>query len=278
MSVVNDVLKNLDERKSIETSGGLNALYFQHSNEPSKWLWVGLGVSLATCSILLILLLKPDLFEGHSKNEPVNLPNDLFVFKDDAPVLPVKHKNIEDAVTESVVIKQVDLIQPSSKKAPVSESTDNHIVKKTQESKATETVMSAIKEGDIDTVKSTFSTASKKIQDEVQWRLLLKENPQLVWPKIKQKYPDYLTQSRLLALSAQGQQRAGDHASAVQLYKKLIPLEPDDGRWRAGLAISLESLGDTENAKKLYNIALGMNNLPFSLMRFTQNRLEKLRN
>ena len=280
MSVVNDVLKNLDERKSIETSAGLNSLYFQNSNEQSKWLWVGLGVSLAMSTILLILLLKPEIFELKSDSEQVVLPNDLFMLENESPTQKETSHPIKEivTVTDPVVIKQDKVVNFPIQKNLDSKSSDNEIVKKTQESKATETVMSAIKKGDMDKVKSTFSTASKNIQDEVQWRMLLKVNPQLVWPKIKQKYPDYLTQPRLLALSAQGQQRAGDHNSAVQLYKKLIPLEPSDGRWRAGLAISLESLGDTDNAKKLYNIALGMNNLPFSLMRFTQQRLEKLRN
>lgn len=280
MSVVNDVLKNLDERKSIETSAGLNSLYFQNSNEQSKWLWVGLGVSLAMSTILLILLLKPEVFELKSDSEQVVLPNDLFMLENESPTQKETSHPIKEivTVTDPVVIKQDKVVNFPIQKNLDSKSSDNEIVKKTQESKATETVMSAIKKGDMDKVKSTFSTASKNIQDEVQWRMLLKENPQLVWPKIKQKYPDYLTQPRLLALSAQGQQRAGDHNSAVQLYKKLIPLEPSDGRWRAGLAISLESLGDTDNAKKLYKIALGMNNLPFSLMRFTQQRLEKLRN
>ena len=280
MSVVNDVLKNLDERKSIETSAGLNSLYFQNSNEQSKWLWVGLGVSLAMSTILLILLLKPEVFELKSDSEQVVLPNDLFMLENESPTQKETSHPIKEivTVTDPVVIKQDKVVNFPIQKNLDSKSSDNEIVKKTQESKATETVMSAIKKGDMDKVKSTFSTASKNIQDEVQWRMLLKVNPQLVWPKIKQKYPDYLTQPRLLALSAQGQQRAGDHNSAVQLYKKLIPLEPSDGRWRAGLAISLESLGDTDNAKKLYNIALGMNNLPFSLMRFTQQRLEKLRN
>lgn len=276
MSVVNDVLKNLDERKSIETSSGLNSMYFQHTNEHSKWVWVGLGVSITTCSILLILLMNPTMFEFRSNTNHLVIPNDIFLLNDD--VMPKEtNKNLRQQ-TDAMPISTAEIIQNPIKENVSLPKSINNIVKETPESKATEKVVTAIQKGDINGVKSTFSDASKSIQNEVQLRLLLKESPHLVWLKIKQQHPNYLSKPRLLALSAQGQQRAGDHISAVNLYKKLIPLAPDDGRWRAGLAISLESLGEVESAKKLYQLALGMNELPFSLKRFIQHRLESLKN
>lgn len=44
----------------------------------------------------------------------------------------------------------------------------------------------------------------------------------------------------LLALAAL---RAGSHGEAMVLYQRLAGLQPDNGRWRAGLALSQEHLG-----------------------------------
>ncbi len=79
-------------------------------------------------------------------------------------------------------------------------------------------------------------------------------------------------------MAAQGEQRSGNHESAIQIYKILIPLQPKDARWRAGLAISLEALGDKERAQHLYQLALSMNNLPNSLRRFSEIRLASINN
>lgn len=314
MSVVNDVLKNLDQRHSQRAVAGGSPFFYEEESSNNKWLWFGLALAVISCGIMaafiylqysvadsglsqqivsvetesLIDELPEDLFIVEAVEQELNadiaegISGDLngFTVKNNQDIPDFKNEVVKKTVVEQPTIKTSTIKKPVVEK-PVTrqqplENAKQVIAKKTQASKASESAVAAINSGDSAAARSNLEQASRKVQEEVQLRLLLKDNPAQVYLRIKSKYRDYKNNATLLALAAQGEQRAGLHNSAVQLYKALIPLEPEQSKWRAGLAISLEGLGDTGSAKRLYELALSMNNLPGSLRRFSEIRLKRL--
>jgi tetratricopeptide (TPR) repeat protein len=269
MSVVNDVLKNLNQRQSMQGQSNSSENFFHDKSDYSKWLLSGLIFSVVLCCALIAFIVF-DISKYMSKDSTdyVPLPDALFINSDKLS------EDTKDSGAASVLLPANEFSEAGEYKNISS----NSIVKRNSGSQATESVVSAINNGDIDGAKNKLSQASQRVQSEVKLRLLLKENPVSVLPEIKRQYPDFSSQPRLLALAAQGQQRSGDHQSAVDLYTQLIPLEPNESRWRTGLAISLETLGDTKSAKRLYQLALSMGTLPYSLKRFSESRLERIQN
>ncbi|MFT6152915.1 MAG: tetratricopeptide (TPR) repeat protein [Bermanella sp.] len=296
MSVVNDVLKNLDQRKSLHQVAGSSPFFYEEDKSNNKWLWFGLLLTMICCCVMASIMYLQSL-EANKKIQQqastldfkrvvVRLPEDLFI-ADNKIAVPasVGQQNINDTSLPSntismqpkaELIESIPVKSDSVVKIEVKKNSDKIIAKKTDTSKASESAVAAINNGDMNAARFNLEQASRKVQEEVQLRLLLKDNPAEVLLRIKSKHRDYEKNTTLLALAAQGQQRAGLHSSAIELYKLLIPLEPDQSKWRAGLAISLESLGDKISAKRLYELALSMNNLPMSLRRFSESRLKRL--
>jgi tetratricopeptide (TPR) repeat protein len=155
--------------------------------------------------------------------------------------------------------------------------TPTNIVTKTAQTIAVGKAVSYIKNGDNQAAKSILGKTPKVFQDEVKLRLMIKENPSFVFPYIKKNYLDYKFQIKLLAMAAQAEQRANNHSSAIALYKRLIAQQPKDARWRAGVAISLEMIGEIKAAKNMYLLAMNMPNLPLALKKFSAQRLTILR-
>jgi tetratricopeptide (TPR) repeat protein len=328
MSVVNDVLKNLNQRQAQHQVAGAAPFFYEEENNSNKWLWLGFALAMVSCSVLAGIIYMQnsagkndslsassgEQIQSSTKMAPVELsvelPAELFLAdpmaansaaqaKDNsaadlngfskvdtvasieskvfAPVpmqtKPIQAKPIQ---AKSIQAKSIQAKPMPVKPKAVKPKPAQVIAQKTQVSKASASVVAAINSGDVISAKSNLALASRKVQEEVQLRLLLKENPKAVLPMIKRKFPNFKSNPGLLALAAQGQQRSGDHQSAVQLYSALIPLEPRQSKWRAGLAISLESLGDIKNSIRLYQLALSMDNLPMSLKRFSQGRLARL--
>ena len=77
------------------------------------------------------------------------------------------------------------------------------------------------------------------------------------------------------ALLAAAEQRSGAHAMAATRYKNLLQIEPTNGSWIVGLAISLAALGDSRTAARLFNQALDDRNLPEPLRAYASR--ERLR-
>jgi tetratricopeptide (TPR) repeat protein len=301
MSVVNDVLKNLDQRKKNTQMAGASPFFYEEEKSSNKWLWLGLMLAMICCSVMASIIylqysetnkeLLQQLAPISANKVIEELPEDLFIANikiEKSEVVEGKDLNI---VTSNNILSsnKINAIQPESEltaavpvllkpleKKIIKKIPEILIAKRTETSKASESAVSAINSGDMNAARSNLEQASRKVQEEVKLRLLLKENPAEVLLRIKSKHNDYEKNPTLLALAAQGQQRAGLHGSAVELYKALIPLEPEQSKWRAGLAISLESLGDKASAKRLYELALSMNNLPISLRRFSESRLTRL--
>jgi hypothetical protein len=307
MSVVNDVLKNLNQRQSIQEQGGFTPYLFQEQSSNAKWLWLGLAVSIALCLALTGFILGqsnktdaasyvplPDSLFTYSgpvvmdqgKRELDATPSDSEIYKieSSSKILSQQAEILElrSLIDSALPVAEVKKITPkqvtSNKTTPKNIVVANNIVKRTDASEASESVVAAINNGDLNGAKNKVSQASKRIQDEVQLRVLLKENPSAIMAEIKRQHPNFISNPRLLALAAQGQQRSGEHESAVNLYTQLIPLAPNEARWRAGLAISLETLGDKSSAERLYKLALSMGTLPYSLKRFSESRLARMKN
>ncbi len=264
MSVVNDVLKNLNQRQAQHKM--LNSISFVYREEKKSPIMWWLLVSLA---LLLSLLMALVLYFPFADNinrlfiediAPIELPDNLFM------IAPSNSNNTPVGIHSTAHINIT-----SSKKNET-----KPLVSKTQQTQALEVAMAGIKSGDTQQVKSVLESTPKSIQDAIKLRLMLKEQPDQVLPYIERHYKNFLNQQDLLAIAAQAQQRAGEHKSALKLYESLIRSQPQDARWRVGFAISLEASGHKLDAKKMYNLALNMPQLPPALKRFSVNRLSNL--
>ena len=257
MSVVNDVLKNLNQRHAREAMQAAVPFSYEDEKPSSNWLLVLLLSSLLICALMVINI----WWQARYNNISLNLPADLFLI--DVPQEQVLAVNTK---------KTTPLAGQLSNKI-----TDKKMVTRSAQTKAVDIVVSAIKAGDQQTVKSVLAKTPRVLRDEINLRLMLKENPQQVLPYIQGRHKRFHQQANLLAMAAQAEQRSGNHVSAIELYKRLIVLQPKDARWRAGIAISLENNGKTRAAQRMYSLAMNLPNLPKALQEFSQQRLNMLR-
>lgn len=120
------------------------------------------------------------------------------------------------------------------------------------------------------------SVSSQSIFDEGRIKLWMQSEPQKVWPYIKSNVPDFINHIHLIALSAQAEQRSDHHDQAMYLYNLLINREPKQGRWKIGMAISLDAQGNQGAAKTYYQQGLSDQSLPVALKQFAYQRLQLL--
>lgn len=78
------------------------------------------------------------------------------------------------------------------------------------------------------------------------------------------------------ALAAAYQQRAGDHAAAIERYERLLQRFPEESRSWMGLGISLEAVGRRDEARDVYRIALQVGELPAASRSWLTSRLAAL--
>lgn len=78
------------------------------------------------------------------------------------------------------------------------------------------------------------------------------------------------------ALAAAYHQRAGDHATAIERYERLLRRFPEESRGWLGLGISLEAVGRRDEARDVYRIALQVGELPTGSRRWLTTRLSAL--
>jgi len=258
MSVVNDVLKNLDQRHAQEKMQAMAPFTYDVARPKSYWLLILLLTSLLICAVMAINIW---LQAQHNKIS-VNLPADLFLI---------------DTIKEPRLLSESKKENPPQKYPNNTPAANKQMVTKTAQTQAVDVVVNAIKAGDDKTVKSVLAKTPRGLRDEVSLRLMLKENPRQVYPYIKGRHKNFQQQANLLAMAAQAEQKSGNHVSAIELYKRLIVLQPRDARWRAGIGISLENNGKINAAKQMYALAMSLPNLPKALQDFTQQRLDTLR-
>ncbi len=297
MSVVNDVLKDLNQRHAKAEVVAAIPYMADEKKSSTLVLWALLFLIL---SISIVLAVKMWNDTG-KKYLSLNLPAELFLI--DTHILEgrsdeekiagqiintsiaaqavIGHKELEAnaeiyKITEDdIKSEQVDEKNIAANNIVANNIVENKVVK-TQQTKAVEKLMAAIESDNHEQITLNKNNLPQALAAEVTLRLMIKESPQDVLPYIKNNYIKFEQKADLLAMSAQAQQRAGLHISAIGLYKKLIVMQPEDARWRAGLAISLESIGKKEVAAKSYQLALSMDNLPTALQRFSQSRLVNL--
>jgi len=258
MSVVNDVLKNLDQRHAQEKMQAMAPFTYDVARPKSYWLLILLLTSLLVCAVMAINI----WWQAQQNKISVNLPADLFLI--DVPQeKPLQVESKIDKQPKKAFTKNPDANQ--------------QMVTKTAQTQVVDVMVNAIKAGDEKTVKSVLAKTPRGLRDEISLRLMLKENPRQVYPYIKGRHKNFQQQANLLAMAAQAEQKSGNHVSAIELYKRLIVLQPRDARWRAGIAISLENNGKIPAAKQMYALAMSLPNLPKALKDFSQQRLDALR-
>ncbi len=151
-----------------------------------------------------------------------------------------------------------------------------HVVRKALSTQAQEQAVSALAQGKAEQVKQVMVHADPLMQQNLTLRLMLKESPERVLPYMRQQVPDFAQNNELLAIAAQAQQRVGQHKQAALYYEQLVKRQPHDIRWQAGLAISLDGIGDADTAIILYRKILTHPDLPSALRRFVQGRYARL--
>ncbi len=284
MSLVNDVLKDLNQRHAQDRM----ALHTSNVNMPPPKtkliLWLLLAVAWTICTALTTFI----IFQQYSsKNQTFELPEELFLIDKEETSNPqgvsdfeksnyLENEFIGNERISKTVIANINPIKTKPSKEKELKNIKNKLVTQSKQSKAVDIAIKSINSGDSQKAKSMLTQAPKSIRKEINLRLMMKENPGEVLNYIKENYQGYLFRPDLLAIAAQAQQRSHDHLAAISIYKKLIKMQPRDARWRAGMAISLEAVGEVKGAKKLYKLALSMPNLPRALVVYSQARLNVL--
>lgn len=286
MSLVNDVLKDLNQRHAQDRM----ALHTAHANmPPSKAkliLWLLLIVTWSICIALTTFIV---LKQNPNKSQYFELPEELFVIEEGNlldtqnaenlnKVNPQEneYKLIENEGVSNIVVVNSNSVKAEASKEKKHKTKKIELVTQSKQSKAADMAIESINTGDSKKAKSLITQAPKTIRKEINLRLMMKENPGEVLNYIKENYQGYLFRPDLLAMAAQAQQRSNEHLAAISIYKKLIEMQPIDARWRAGMAISLEAVGEIKSAKKLYELALSMPGLPKALLVYSQTRLNVL--
>ncbi len=70
--------------------------------------------------------------------------------------------------------------------------------------------------------------------------------------------------------------KTGQYSKAAELYRRLLVVRPKAGVWWMGLAIALESSGDTEQALQAYRKAAGQVDMTVTLNRFVKDRIQQI--
>lgn len=275
MSVVNDILRNLNERpgQSLHAQPFPYASY--HAEKSQLGFWMLMGLLVVVTSISTILVIKIWQSDNLQKTH-LALPEDVFLaptLRQDSESKPITKEKVaaEDVQPSSLPHKPQSL-------DPASDSETHHIAKKTPQTVHLEQAVSAIKKGEDAKAKDHIEQSPQYVRDELTLHRMLKSEPENVYAHIRKNFSDFEKHPVLVAFSAQGEQRSGRHQSALKQYQTLIRLQPRQAKWRAGMAISLEAVGDQDSAKRMYQLALNMPNLPSSLAQFSRERLKLLSN
>ncbi|MFY0639636.1 MAG: hypothetical protein JXR16_01230 [Bermanella sp.] len=288
MSLVNDVL----DSQNYDKPSGFVHVYFNSKIDDNKWLILSF---IATFLMLTLFSFVTYISFDNDKYYPIENDNhitdvlysDVLIYRNMLDVDPVveeqevlKQDNIN--IKENIQIdKKVDVANKVEKKAIPLPIEKKVISKKdiaiADDKKGTDTknIVSQVSRDikDVNTVNSHFPN---HINEEIKLRNLLNSNPASVWSYVKTHYGDISKNPRLLAISAQAEQKSGNHKNAINLYRKLINSERKEPRWYSAIGFSFEKEGDYESAHKMYTVAIKLGGLPGSLNTFTLSRLDAL--
>lgn len=88
--------------------------------------------------------------------------------------------------------------------------------------------------------------------------------------------PELSSDPEYFELLASLYQQSNEHSLAVTTYQELLRTNAQQGRWWAGLAISLEAQGRLSDAKDSFQQALLLSNLDTELRQYSQKRVQGL--
>ena len=292
MSVVNDVLRDLDNRKQLEKSNP-NLSFFLHANKPielkqSSW-FKYTSVMIVFLMLVLSVYLKIVSFaQQDSISDQNNLMHEVIqVSQDQSAVETVptsKQVEINQSETLDYNFNKVISVPDYSQNNDVSSNLaiDGNRLNKTDH--VSDAIKNNVIKSDKAKVKpevkietSIVAPIVKPIKSPLHdFAEILRANPGNVFPLIQSTVPDYHTSIHYLALSAQGEQRTGRFESALDLYKQLIKLDNKDPKWKIGAAISLDKLNQPDLALPLYIKASQTRQLPQTLMQFSLRRIAQI--
>ncbi len=89
--------------------------------------------------------------------------------------------------------------------------------------------------------------------------------------------PERENETEYLTLLGALYQQQRNYRKALNLYRRLVKLQPSSGRVWAGLALSLDALGEGPAALEAYQRTLGLHSLPVEIERYARQRVSALK-
>ena len=89
--------------------------------------------------------------------------------------------------------------------------------------------------------------------------------------------PERENEAEYLTLLGALYQQQRSYRKALNLYRRLVKLQPGSGRVWAGLALSLDALGEGPAALEAYQRTLGLHSLPAEIERYARQRVTALK-
>lgn len=112
---------------------------------------------------------------------------------------------------------------------------------------------------------------------KIKARLLLQEGRSAEALQLLEQVPPSLQADKEYhELLATLYQQNSQHGKAIATYQELLRTNSSEGRWWAGLGISLEAQGDTQKAVASYQAALQQGNLDPGVRQYSQGRIRSL--
>jgi len=282
MSVVNDVLRDLDERKNNENNRR-NLSFIFHGVEPSnnkqnKYLFLIAFTFLFIISIIylvdIISIKKNQILETNTILEQTKDFTSIKKSKYIEPKENIKTNSISVEKDNKHKIK-VDINAKNINESLNLSSKDTSLKK--SDTKVISKNLYSSSVGDRKTNNhhnSNYDAVIKRVNNPTQeYTRLLTSSPEKILPLIKNSELNFENNPALLALAALGEQKSGKYQSSLLLYERLIQMEPDESKWKVGYAINLDKLNKKEQALPIYQESLKLPGLPVSLKEFVEKRI-----
>lgn len=296
MSVVNDVLRDLHQRRTQRKYA--HSLPFSYDSAPTTKpdnlviVFFILSVLLITSSLYFFvmtnLIKENEPFNDLEIVTPIKF-NQSDILTDNMVVTESSVKNSPTVLDELDHIKNNDAeiktqVKSWSKRLDTTDKIDEKIVLRNLAVAKKEIIDAVLKDAEepepftkIVTVKRDPTSINNRSQGDDLIKKLMISEPEKVWPYIKKLLPITNDKVSLLALGAQGEQRSNHHNTALSLYATLSKLEPNEAKWKVGSAISLDALSEKKQAIKSYQQALELSPLPPALYSFVRQRIDQLK-
>lgn len=269
MSVVNDVLRELDNRKRDNN----------HADAPMSFLLSSSNIP----GVNQVNYYKPFtiiLFAGVFSFIGYSFYATMFANQKGFNVLDIPITDIQYQIIPSNIESQNANRYPTHRKyladKKILDTSENPLYEKDAPNLNSE----AITQEEISTSKQKvlkpYPIVSRRSTSPSNYASLLTIPLEKIWMHIQSAYPDVGNNPKLLAIAAQGEQRSERHQSAVELYTRLVELSPQEAKWKVGLAISLEKLKHYDAAIENYSEAK-KSTVSTSLNQFVNKRLTYLR-